>query len=396
MRVLMLSWEYPPHIVGGLGHHVQALIPELLAANPRLEIDLVTPIFDGESTSDISDRLVVIRVAVDRPRNETYYADILHANQHLASAAGELLGSGGGADLIHAHDWLVGFAAQSLQETRSIPLLATIHATERGRWRGYLHEDLARDIDMAESSLVQDAQAVITCSDAMSREVQDYFGAAHDKVWVIPNGVYPGQFDALRNQDLTAFRAAYAGPGEPLVFNVGRLVYEKGTDLLVEAVPRVLEEVPAACFVIGGSGPMAARLENRVQELGLAGRVRLTGFLSYEQRDRLYMVADCTVFPSRYEPFGIVALEAMAAGTPVVVSHVGGLGSVVTNGVTGITVDPEDVEALAWGIIRTLQDPQEARQRAERALNTVLERFTWPLIARQTLDAYRQVAGTDD
>jgi glycosyltransferase involved in cell wall biosynthesis len=247
---------------------------------------------------------------------------------------------------------------------------------------------------MAENSLVQDAQTVITCSDAMSREVQDYFGAAHEKVLVIPNGVYPGQFDALRGQDLTAFRAAYAAPGEPLVFNLGRLVYEKGTDLLVEAVPRVLDEVPTARFVIGGSGPMATRLENRVQELGLAGRVRLTGFLAYEQRDRLYMVADCAVFPSRYEPFGIVALEAMAAGTPVVVSHVGGLGSVVTNGVTGVTVDSEDVEALAWGIIRSLQDPQEARQRAERALHAVLERFSWPLIARMTVDIYHRVANT--
>lgn len=138
---------------------------------------------------------------------------------------------------------------------------------------------------------------------------------------------------------------------------------------------------------------MASQLENRVQELSLAGRVRLTGFLSDEQRDRLYMVADCTVFPSRYEPFGIVALEAMAAGTPLVVSHVGGLGSVVTNGVTGITVDPEDVEALAWGIIRTLQDPQEARHRAERALTAVLEHFSWPHVARMTLDTYRQVAG---
>lgn len=391
MRVLMLSWEYPPHIVGGLGHHVQALVPELLAADPTLQIYLVTPTFDGEAAEQSYDRLVVARVPVGRPLNDTYYADIQAANQRLVDAAGEVLASYGGLDLVHAHDWLVGFAAEALHDSLHVPLLATIHATERGRWRGSLHENLARDIDMAENALVQDAEAVITCSDAMSQEVHEYFETSYDKILVIPNGVYSAQFDALRNRDLRAFRAAYAAPGEQLVFNVGRLVFEKGTDLLVEAVPRVLEQVPTARFVIGGTGPMADQLEHRVREMSLARHVQLTGYLSYEQRDYLYMVADCTVFPSRYEPFGIVALEAMAAGTPLVVSNVGGLGSVVSNGVTGITVDPEDVEALAWGIIRTLQNQPEARQRAERALDMVHERYSWPLIARKTLAAYRQV-----
>ena len=173
---------------------------------------------------------------------------------------------------------------------------------------------------------------------------------------------------------------------------MGRLVYEKGADLLVEAAPRVLNRLPQAKFVIAGRGPLLPALSQRVHEMYLTDKILLSGFVSDDDRDRLYVAADLCVFPSRYEPFGIVALESMAAGTPVVVSDVGGLGTVVDHGQTGLTSYPENVDSLAWAIIQVLEDTEAAASKAKRALETVQERMTWPVIARQTLARYREVA----
>jgi len=136
---------------------------------------------------------------------------------------------------------------------------------------------------------------------------------------------------------------------------------------------------------------MWAGLEQRIQELRLGDKVLLAGFLGDEDRDRLYVVSDCCVFPSRYEPFGIVALEAMAAHTPVVVSNVGGLATVVAHDVTGLTAYPENPDSLAWGILKTLQDTEAAQERAERAWEVVEMTLSWPVIAEETLQVYRRV-----
>ena len=217
-------------------------------------------------------------------------------------------------------------------------------------------------------------------------------GAPSDRFHIVPNGIDASRVSGISEEALAEFRGRYACPDELLVFNVGRLVYEKGADLLVEVAPRVLQQVPHVRFVIGGRGPWLAMLRERVQMLGLADKVLLTGYLSDEERDRLYMVADCCVFPSRYEPFGIVALESMAAGTPVVATHVGGLGSVVSHEETGIVVLPDNIESLTWGIVSTLTDRKAAARRAARASVTVQQRFAWPVIGEMTLEAYRQAS----
>lgn len=391
MRVLMLSWEYPPHVVGGLGQHVQELAPELVRTDPGLELHLVTPSFTTTMTSNYHGRMAVHRIPVTKPANETFMADVRCANSALLAAAVRLVQTTGTFDLIHAHDWLVGFAALDLQAAFATPLLVTIHATERGRHRGHLHHDLNRNIDAAEAQLTQRAQQVITCSQAMAQEVREYFAVPPDRVHVIPNGMRVSRFDARRGQDLTEFRLAYARPEERIVFNVGRLVFEKGADLLVEAAPRVLARVPQAKFVIGGTGPLLTTLQNRIAQLGLNHKVLLTGYLSDDDRDNLFLLADCCAFPSRYEPFGIVALESMAAGAPIVVAKVGGLGSVVTHLQTGLTVYSDDPDSLAWGILNTLENPEAAVQRAARARRALEEEFSWPRIARMTVEVYRQV-----
>ncbi len=391
MKVLLFSWEYPPHIDGGLGQHVKELTPALLEADPNLVLHIITPTFAGETTREAAGRLVVHRVQVSAPSEERYFEDVKWANVSLGQAALEVVEAEGGFDLMHVHDWPVSFASFVVQDPYALPLLSTIHATERGRYRGELHGDLSRAIDWAERQLVERSQAVITCSDAMKNEVTLYFGVPGDRVVVIPNGVDASRFDALRAMDLTEFRAQYARPDEKIIFHVARLVYEKGADLLVEAAPRVLNRVPEAKFVIAGRGPLLDTLRRRVHEMSLGDKILLSGFVSDDDRDRLYVAADVCVFPSRYEPFGIVALESMAAGTPVVVSDVGGLGSVVESGRTGFTAYPENIDSLADAIVRVLHDTVTSARLAEQALEVVQERMTWPVIAHQTVASYHDL-----
>ncbi len=389
MRVLMLSWEYPPHVVGGLGKHVMELLPAM-ARRGDIEVHLLTPRWAGGEPREEMGRVTIHRVDPS-PGDGDIYTTAWQTNLALERYAEELWRETGAFDLIHGHDWLVAFAANALKRVHKTPLIATIHATEKGRGRGHLGSDTARAIHQVEWWLTYEAWRVITCSEYMAGEVREFFNCPADKIDVIPNGVDPTPFQRVAQEELSGFRAMYALPEEQIVFNVGRVVYEKGVHVLVEAMPRVLAEVPTAKFVIAGRGPMLDSLRHRAWELGVGEKVLFAGFVPDEDRNRLFCVAACAVFPSLYEPFGIVALEAMAARCPVVVSEVGGLKEVVQHAETGITVYPDNPESLAWGIVHTLAHPDWARQRAENAYRMVLELYNWDRIAEMTVGVYERV-----
>jgi 1,4-alpha-glucan branching enzyme len=304
----------------------------------------------------------------------------------------ELLANGPSFDLIHAHDWLVVFAAQALKHQFRLPLIATIHATERGRVQGKtLCTELQRNIHDAEWRLTYEAWRVITCSHHMASEVQTYFCAPPGKIDVVPNGVDPYRNGHWTQADLADCRFRHVASDRRVVFAVGRLVYEKGFHLLIRAIPQVLAEFPNTQFIVAGRGPEAQNLMQQASKMGITDKVHFPGFVSNEERDYLYHIAACAVFPSLYEPFGIVALEAMAAGCPVVVAEVGGLGEVVRHGKTGVTVYPDDAQSVAWGISNTLCAPALAAARAEEARRVIQCEFNWDAIAVRTISAYQQV-----
>ncbi len=400
MRILMFSWEYPPHVVGGIGTHVSALIPAL--SRHGVEVTLVTPRWSGgDAISHIGDNAVVYRVDPPEARMGNLYADAQQTNLNLQDQAQQLWLQGGdgtganphGFDLIHAHDWLVAFAADSLKRLHKTPLVATMHATERGRGRGNLNGEMAYAINGTEWWLAYEAWRVITASRYMGDEVRNYFQLPSDKIDVVPNGVETLPFDALDGTDLSDFRIRWASPQERLVFFVGRLQYEKGPQVLVEAAPRVLAEFPQAKLVIAGSGGMLESLRRRAFELGVADKVIIPGYISDNDRNCLLKVANVAVFPSLYEPFGIVALEAMAAKCPVVAADVGGLQEVVCHEQTGLIVHSNDVVSLAWGIGQTLRNPGAAATRAANAYHTVREEYNWDRIAERTIEVYDRVVG---
>lgn len=389
MRVLMFSWEYPPHVVGGLGKHTAELLPPL-AELPDLEVHLVTPRWSGGQELERLGQATVHRLQPPVTEGD-FYTRAWQTNLRLEEFARQLWTQVGPFDLVHVHDWLVAFVGAALKRSYRVPLLSTIHATERGRGRGALKSDQARAIHHVEWWLTFESWRVIACSNYMRDEIADYFQCPRDKIDVIPNGVDTARFDRLEGRDLTHFRHMYALPQEQIVFSVGRIVYEKGLHVLIKALPLVLAQQPSAKVVIAGKGPELESLRALAWEMDVGEKVLFTGFISDDDRDRLFKIADCAVFPSLYEPFGIVALEAMAARCPVVVSEVGGLQDVVQHAKTGITVYPDDPDSLAWGTVQTLQHPEWAAQRVAAAYRAVREEYNWEHIARLTAGVYRRI-----
>ena len=389
MRILMLSWEYPPHVVGGLGNHVAEIVPAL--ADLGVEIHLVTPRWNGGAAVEEVQGAKIYRVDPPDVSSVDFYEAAQETNRLLEAQGLTIAREVGGVDLIHAHDWLVAFAGIALKHALKTPLLSTIHATELGRNRGELHSPIQNAISHTEWVLVYESWRVICCSYYMAQEVRQFFGCPTDKIDVIPNGIVTTPFDELDGVDLSEFRARYAAPTEQIVFSVGRLVYEKGIQVLIDAIPRVLAQQPNTKFVIAGTGGMSDALHQQADALGVSSRAFFTGFISNEDRNRLLKIADCAVFPSLYEPFGIVALEAMSAKTPVVVAEAGGLREVVEHGETGITVYQGSPESLAWGILHTLQHPEWARARVKNAYRRVREEYGWDYIAEQTEQVYEHV-----
>lgn len=391
MHLLMISWEYPPHMEGGLGRHVSELLPAL-CQYPGMIIHLVTPRHSGGEAYEVFGNLFIHRVDAPLPVSDNIYGGAWHINNILGQYIESLWEKVGGFDLIHAHDWLVSFVATAVHRTYQVPLIVTFHATERGRNRGWLPNALSRQIHDTEVALSQVATRLITVSNYMRNEVQSYFDVNLEKVRVIPNGVNTTIFDEQRAQAHLLERQLYALPEEAIVFHIGRLVHEKGGPVLVEAIPFILNAFPQTRFVIAGRGPLLERLQQRVAALGVSHKVLFPGFVTDKEAVRMFCVADVAVFPSLYEPFGVVALEAMAAHTPLVVTSVGGLAEVVEHNKTAITVFPDDAGSLAWGISNVLREPEAARLRADRAYRMVQEIYSWNVIARSTVAVYHEVA----
>ncbi len=393
MQVLMLSWEYPPHMVGGLGRHVAELTPAL--ARQGIQVHVVTPTTQAnEALVTVKNEVTIHRVMAPMIGAATtdIYVQAVEANKIIENYARELTSTYGRFDLIHVHDWLTSFAGIALAQAWKCPLIATIHATERGRNRGPLSNELQYAIDRAERDLIQQARQIIVCSHYMFDELQFLFQAPVAKLEVIPNAVdladVPNGYNPI---DLAAFRAKYATPDDLIVFTISRLVYEKGVHQLVQAAPKILAECPQARMLIAGRGPEAENLKRQAEHLGVADRVNFMGFVPDEARSMLFKVATCAVFPSLYEPFGIVALEAMALKCPLVVSDVGGFLEMVEHMETGVTVYPNDAASVAWGVLHMLNYPDRARLYATKARQSIDLYFNWPRIARLTTNLYERI-----
>lgn len=377
MRILHISWEYPPLVYGGLGRHVGALS----RAQAALGHD-VTVVTQGQDPAGEVDGVRVVRVPSTPfpyrlPELLAWVGELDHRMGLAAQACA--------ADVVHAHDWMVGRAASVASDALGARLVATIHASEAGRHSGWLPDVVSASVHLVEQWLVDEADAVIVCSQAMADEIRR--GHGRDEAAVIPNGI-----------DASAYRRVAAVPGslatgEPRLVFVGRMEWEKGVFTAVRAMPGVLDVHPHARLRMVGTGSQTEAVRELVSELGLDGVVELLGHVDEDTLHAVYTSADLLLAPSAYEPFGIVALEGAAMGVPLIVGDTGGLAEFVTDD-RGRRCRPGDADDLGASIVAAFADGDQTRRRAQAA-TAALAHYTWERIAEQTIDVYQQtVRGT--
>jgi glycogen(starch) synthase len=380
-RVLILSWEYPPVIEGGLARHVRKVAEGL--ADRGVAVHVLTR--GARAEDEVRHGVVVHRVpepSFPRDDLDAFLAWVERMNADLLARGAELA-----FDLVHSHDWLVADAAERLARGAGVPWVVTVHATEHGRHQGWVDEHPQSHIHAVERAMVHRADRVIACSRSMRLDIAKAFALAPKRVKVIPNAIDPADLHAPA--DLGALRARYAAPDERLVLLAGRLVYEKGFQVALDALARVIARIgdaPRVRFLVAGTGTHEAELKAQAARLGLLAHGRFAGWLGDDALHGLYRVSDLCVVPSLYEPFGLVALEAMASGCPCVVANTGGLREVVPRDV-GLRVRRDDPADLARVIERVLTDAALRERLAADGRAHVL-RFDWADVARRTEGVY--------
>jgi glycogen(starch) synthase len=389
-RVLILSWEYPPIVEGGLARHVRKLSEQLVAHD--VEVHVLTRGDERMPAEEDREGVIVHRVREPgRPRDlGEFVAWVEHMNADML-AAGVELGDGMNFDLVHGHDWLIAVAGDHLARRFRSPLLMTIHATEYGRHQGWVDKHPQSYIHGIERWITNRADHVITCSHYMRGHVADVYGLEESRISVIPNGIDP--LDLQPVDDLARLRSRFAAEDDRVVLLIGRLVYEKGFQLALDALPAVIERLGSVRFLVAGSGTHEAELRAQAERLGLLDHGVFLGWIGDDVLHSLYRISDLCVIPSLYEPFGLVALEAMASGCPCIVADTGGLREIVPEDErVGLRFNGGDPEHLAVMVERMLTD-QPLRERLVAEASEHVLRFDWADIARQTATLYDTLRG---
>jgi len=412
LKIALLTMEYPPNVYGGLGVYSSELARRFVKLGH--EVCVFSMNLGGLPSYSIDDGVHVYRLKFVNATSALkilvndelrswgpgfrYLNDVLMYN--VASALDVIKKmelSGVRFDVVSVHDWLTAVAGMIIKdEIGDVPLVFHIHSTERGRNFG----GGSSTVIALEKACAEMADSVVTVSYAMRDYDLAPQGFPMEKVRVVWNGVDAEKFSLARApiELVRGVREKYAEPDGPLILFIGRLVKVKGVDRLVEAMPYVVKEFPRARLLIVGKGDLRDHLLQLANKLNVIGRVSLVDkFLSDEEKVAYYAACDVAVFPSLYEPFGIVALEAMAMERPVVVGARGcsGLREIVIPsgaGQCGVHVNPHDPKDIAWGISAVLSSPERGRWMGVNGRRRVLENFTWDRTAMKTLEVYREVS----
>jgi len=384
MKICMLTWEFPPRIVGGIAPHCLGLAKALARENH--EVHVVTLDFPGAPISEDVEGVQVHRTKIELGHPSFITWTFLF--NHFMERKVAMLSRDVDFDIIHIHDWLTAEAGISCKHYLNKPLVSTVHSTEVGRAQG-LHSPDSYLIDGLEWWMAYEAKRVIVTSNSMKWEIQNHFHLPEDKIDTIPNAVDVAKYQ--KEIDRESVRRRYGvWPNEKLVLFIGRLVPQKGVEYLIKALPIIVQRRPEAKLVITGDGWSKSYLEGLARSTGHGDKIRFVGFVSDSNLVELTMSADVLVVPSVYEPFGIVALEGMASGVPVVAGNVGGLSEVVEHDRTGVLVHSGDLGSISWGVNKVLSDPGYSHWLIENAKKKVKEIYSWDAVAKRTAKVYEE------
>ncbi len=413
MKMAVLVYEYPPKIVGGLGTYAAEITRKFVLLDHDVSVFTMNDDAGSLPTRelwrgieihrpmdiDVSDSLpdVIAEDVKKWGRGIQLFSKILVYNYLSASKLiNELIRREEFKyDIVVAHDWLSVIGGVAVKKETGLPFVFHVHSTEKGRTLGNGSE-VVSNIEFRGGQM---ADLVITVSHAMRDELIS-LGFPADKIQVCHNGVDPEKYcpEHVDKEKVSEIKQKYGLNNDDLmILFIGRLVGVKGIDKLIQAMPQVLEKIPNAKLVILGLGEMRDFLEKLVQKLKLQDVVKFCfEFVPEEDRIAHYAACDVAVFPSLYEPFGIVALEAMSMEKPVVVGATGVSGMrevVVPSGPDqcGFHINPNDPADIAWGIINAVQDTQKKTQLGKNGRKRVLQQFTWDSVAKRTVQLYENL-----
>ncbi|MGH2731483.1 MAG: glycosyltransferase family 4 protein [Actinomycetota bacterium] len=386
MRVALLSWESLHAIpVGGVGVHVT----DLAAALERKghEVHVFTRMGHAQSHLERIHGVWYHRCPFDL--NSNFVDEVLNMSRsfvHHVFSAEDYMGAG--FDVVHAHDWLAALAMVWIRQ-RGRKGILTMHSTEYGRCGNHFPGGQSARIREVERHGTYCADRVIAVSHALKGELMWMYNLPAEKVDVIYNGVTVQAFDGWI-PDPGQIRQGYGiGPLDPMVLFAGRMAYQKGPDLLVEAIPMILHHHPRTKFVFAGDGHLRWDCEARAHQLGVAHACRFLGWRGGVELANLYKISDTVCIPSRNEPFGITVLEAWSAGKPVVASSNGGPGEFVWHEVNGLKIHASP-DSIAWGLGTLFTNFDWARWMGGNGRVGVESVFNWDTVADQALSAYHR------
>ncbi|MFX1520010.1 MAG: glycosyltransferase family 4 protein [Promethearchaeota archaeon] len=412
MKIAFFVWEFPPKVVGGLGTYALEITQQFIKKGHEVTV------FTMNDEGTLRTRDIWRGVEVYRPTpidfsslfptfvgtelrewglGLRFFSDVITYNvfsaaklcNHLVKKERRVF------DILSAHDWLSVLGGISSKRNLKLPLVFHVHSTERGRALG----GGSCTVENFEAKGAEVSDGIITVSKVMREELISVGFPVH-KINVIWNGVDADKYNPKKipEERILAIREQYRiQDNEFMIFYCGRLIAVKGVDCLVRAMPQVLADLPNAKLVIVGIGNLHAYLEDIVSQLGIQDKVIFRKeFISEDERIEHYAASDVCVFPSHYEPFGIVSLEAMSMKKPVVVGAVGTSGfkeQVIETGTDqcGYLIDPNDPNEIAHAVTTILQNPDHARKLGENARKRVLADFTWNHVAENTLNAYEKL-----
>ena len=403
MRIALLTNEYPPHVYGGAGVHVEYLSKALSELQSRRnQVD----VFSFGDQLEARDNLSVTGLApgFTLPSQNARHAKLMDTLAHDLLMAGTVRD----ANIVHCHTWYTHFAGCLVKQLLGVPLVLTTHSLEPHRpWKVEQLGNAYHASTWLERTAYQNADGVVAVSESMKRDVQELYGVRKDRVRVIPNGISTSEFRKKPAPDL--LRRHGIDPEKPIVLFVGRITRQKGILHLLNAIPHLPAETQVVlCAGAPDTPEIGAEMKTQVEKFKSHPGLSIHWLETMQTREDLigfYSHATVFVCPSVYEPFGIINLEAMACGVPVVASAVGGIPEVVVPGETGLLVDVNPVggdnfepgnpgafsRSLAESISLLLKNPDQARAYGAAGRRRVEERFSWESVAAQTLAFYEEL-----
>ncbi|MGH3917353.1 MAG: glycogen synthase [Pseudonocardiaceae bacterium] len=382
VRVALLTREYPPEVYGGAGVHVAHLVPELREWC-GVEVHCFGAPRPTAHSHSVASGLAAANLALQ----------ILSVDLAMADALG-------GVDLVHSHTWYTNMAGHLARTLHGVPHVITAHSLEPRRpWKAEQLGGGYRVSSWVERTAYEHADAIIAVSDGMRADLLDCYPAVHpERVHVVRNGIDAGTYRPVPETD--AVQALGVDPARPIVAFVGRITRQKGVGHLLAAAHHI-DRSAQLLLCAGAPDTPAIEADVRAAVTALSavrsGVVWVPDMLPLEVVRQVLSAATVFVCPSVYEPLGIVNLEAMACGTAVVASAVGGIPEVVDDGVTGLLVpydehDPEGfARGFACGINELLADPDRAAVMGHAGRRRAATEFSWPAVAKRTVELYEQL-----